>query len=113
MGMLGDGCDSFFGFAGRVAGLGLHPAVSSIAAVEYLWSPAFSLVTQFDYYSTPFHGTGINLLDRGVTELTAGFNYRLRQNLLWQVYGVENVDFITDSAADFTLSTVVTYRFGP
>ena len=97
---------------GRVAGLALQPALSSIAAVEYLWSPAFSLVTQFDYYSTPFHGTGINLLDRGVTELTAGFNYRLRQNLLWQVYGVENVDFITGSAADFTLSTVVTYRFG-
>ena len=97
---------------GRVAGLTLQPAVSSIAAVEYLWSPAFSLVTQFDYYSSPFHGTGINLLDRGVTELTAGFNYRLRHNLLWQVYGVENVDFITGSAADFTLSTLVTYRFG-
>lgn len=98
---------------GRLAGLALQPAVSSIAAVEYLWSPAFSLVTQFDYYSSPFHGTGINLLDRGVTEFTAGFNYRLRHNLLWQVYGVENVDFITDSAADFTFSTVVTYRFDP
>jgi hypothetical protein len=31
---------------------------------------------------------------------------------LWQVYGVENLDFIRGSAADFTLSTVLTYRFG-
>jgi hypothetical protein len=28
------------------------------------------------------------------------------------VYGVENLDFITGSAADFTISTVLTYRFG-
>ncbi len=97
---------------GRVAGLGLQPAVSSIAAVEYLWTPAFSLVAQFDYYSSPFHSTGTRVLDRGVTELTAGFNYRLRHNVLWQVYGVENVDLITGSAADFTLSTLITYRFG-
>jgi hypothetical protein len=31
--------------------------------------------------------------------------------LLWQLYGIENLDFITGSAADFTVSTVVTYRF--
>ncbi|HKW87073.1 MAG TPA: DUF3187 family protein [Nitrospiraceae bacterium] len=97
---------------GQVAGLTLQPAVSGVAAVEYLWSPAVSFVAQFDYYSSPFHGTGTRVLDRGVTEATAGFNYRLRPNLLWQVYGVENLDFIRDSAADFTLSTVVTYRFG-
>jgi len=36
---------------------------------------------------------------------------RLQQNVLWQVYGVENLDFITGAAADFTLSTVMTYRF--
>jgi len=97
---------------GRVAGLPLQPIVSGVAAIEYLWSPALSLVAQFDYYSSPFHGTGTPILDRGVTEVVAGFNYRLRHNLLWQVYGVENADLITGSAADFTLSTLVTYRFG-
>jgi hypothetical protein len=66
---------------------------------------------QFEYYSTPFHGTGTRVLDKGVTETTAGLSYRLTRHLLWQVYGVENVDFITGSAADFTLSTVFTYRF--
>ncbi|MER3423335.1 MAG: hypothetical protein C4293_09035 [Nitrospiraceae bacterium] len=96
---------------GDIAGLTLQPAFSSIVAVEYLWSTRLSLVAQFDYFSSPFHNTGTRILDNGVTEVTAGFNYRLRQNLLWQVYGVENVDFITGSAADFTLSTVITYRF--
>ncbi len=97
---------------GKVAGLALDPAMSGIAAVEYLWSPAVSFVAQFDYYSSPFRNTGTRILDRGVTEATVGFNYRLRKNFLWQVYGIENLDFITGSAADFTLSTLVTYRFG-
>jgi hypothetical protein len=33
------------------------------------------------------------------------------EHWLWQVYGVENVDFITGSAADFTMATLLTYRF--
>ncbi len=96
---------------GQVAGLHPQPVFSSVTALEYLWSDHVSFTAQFDYYSSAFHGTGIRVLDRGVTELVAGFSYRLRPNLLWQVYGVENVDFITGGAADFTLSTVVMYRF--
>ncbi|WP_447974238.1 DUF3187 family protein [Nitrospira sp. Kam-Ns4a] len=98
---------------GTIAGLALQPGLSSITAIEYLWSPALSLTAQFDYYSSFYRDTGTPVLDRGVTEITAGFSYRLRPNVIWQVYGVENVDLITGSAADFTLATVVTYRFGP
>jgi hypothetical protein len=32
-------------------------------------------------------------------------------HFLWQVYSVENLDFYTGSAPDFTVSTVLTYRF--
>ncbi|MGH7232744.1 MAG: DUF3187 family protein [Nitrospiraceae bacterium] len=96
---------------GHVSGLALHPVVSGIAAAEYLWSPNLSFVGQFDYYSSTYRNTGIKLLDRGVTEVALGFNYRLRNNVLWQLYGIENVDFITGGAADFTLSTMLTYRF--
>lgn len=97
---------------GKVAGLSVNPEMSAIAAIEYLWTPAFSLVAQFDYYSSPFRNTGTQILDGSVTEVVVGYNYRLRPNLVWQLYGVENLDFITGSAADFTLSTLVTYRFG-
>ena len=52
------------------------------------------------------------MFDRGVTEVAAGFSYRLKPHLLWQVYGVENVNCITDTVDDFTLSILVTYQFG-
>ena len=98
---------------GRIAGLPLQPTVSAIAALEYLWTENLSLTLQFDYYSPPFNGVGLEIMDNGVTELVAGFNYRVASRWLWQVYAVENVDFITGSAADFTLATLFTYRFGP
>ncbi|MCI0426702.1 MAG: DUF3187 family protein [Nitrospiraceae bacterium] len=95
---------------GRIAGMSLQPTISGLVAVEYRWSENLSITTQFDYYSTPFHGVGTQTLDKGVTESVLGFSYRLTQHLLWQGYAVENLDFITGSAADFTLSTLLTYR---
>jgi len=96
---------------GTIAGFSLQPTLSAMAIAEYLWSENFSITAQFDFYSTPFHGTGSDVFDKGVTETVLGFSYRMAPHWLWQVYAVENVDFITGSAADFTLSTVVTYRF--
>ena len=96
---------------GRIAGLSLQPVVSGLVAIEYLWTENFSITAQFDYYSPPFHGTGTRVLDKGVTESVLGVSYRILPGLLWQLYGVENLDFITGSAADFTLSTALTYRF--
>jgi hypothetical protein len=96
---------------GRIAGIPLQPTISCLVAVEYLWSENFSLLAHFDYYSSPLSKTDTKVFNRSVSEVAAGFSYRLRRRLLWQVYGVENLDFPTGSAADFTLSTVVTYRF--
>jgi hypothetical protein len=96
---------------GRVAGLPLHPTITGIAAAEYLWSENLSLTLQFDYYTTPFRDVGLEVFDKGVTELVAGFSYRLAKHWLWQVYAIENVDFITGGAADFTVGVLFTYRF--
>lgn len=98
---------------GQVAGFSLQPVVSGIAATEYLWTENLSFVGHFDYYSSPYHGTGSPVFDEGVSEVAFGFNYHLKHNLLWQVYAIENLDFNRGSAADFTLSTVMTYRFDP
>ena len=95
---------------GTIAGFGLRPTLSGLAAIEYLWSENLSITTHFDYYSSPFHGTGSPVFDQGVTESVLGFSYRVVPHFLWQVYAVENLDFITGSAADFTVSTVFTYR---
>jgi len=98
---------------GTIAGFGLRPTMSGLVAIEYLWSENLSIATHFDYYSSPFSGTGSPVFDQGVTESVLGFSYRVVPHVLWQVYAVENLDFITGSAADFTLSTVLTYRFEP
>lgn len=98
---------------GTIAGFDLQPTMSWLAAVEYLWSENLSIATHFDYYSSPFSGTGSPVLDHGVTESVLGFSYRVVPHFLWQVYAVENLDFITGSAADFTISTVLTYRREP
>jgi len=96
---------------GSIAGFSLQPTLSAMAVAEYLWSENFSITAHFDFYSTPFHGTGSDVFDKGVTETVLGFSYRIAPHWLWQLYAVENLDFITGSAADFTLSTLITYRF--
>ena len=98
---------------GTIAGFGLRPTLSGLAVIEYLWSENLSITTHFDFYSSPFYGTGINAFDQGITESVLGFSYRVVPHFLWQVYAVENLDFNTGSAADFTISTVFTYRFDP
>jgi hypothetical protein len=96
---------------GTIAGFGLRPTLSGLFAIEYLWSENLSITTHFDGYSSPFHGTGSAVFDNSVTEVVLGFSYRVAPHFLWQMYAVENLDFPTGSAADFTLSTVFTYRF--
>lgn len=96
---------------GTIAGLGLRPTLSGLVAVEYLWSENLSITAHFDFYTSPFSGTNSAVLDHGVTESVLGFSYRVAPRFLWQVYGVENLDFIRGSASDFTVSTVFTYRF--
>jgi len=98
---------------GTIAGFGLRPTLSGLAVIEYLWSENLSITTHFDFYSSPFYGTGINAFDQGITESVLGFSYRVVPHFLWQVYAVENLGFNTGSAADFTISTVFTYRFDP
>ncbi|MBI3806833.1 MAG: DUF3187 family protein [Nitrospirae bacterium] len=96
---------------GTIAGLGLRPTLSGLVAIEYLWSENLSLTAHFDFYTSPFSGTNSAVLDHGVTESVLGLSYRVAPRFLWQAYAVENLDFVRGSAADFTVSTVLTYRF--
>ena len=96
---------------GTIADLGLRPTLSGLVAIEYLWSENLSVTAHFDFYSSPFSGTDSAVLDHGVTESVLGFSYRVAPHFLWQVHAVENLDFYTGSAPDFTVSTVFTYRF--
>lgn len=93
-------------------GFTLNPISTTVLAVEWILSPRFSWLTQFDFYTSPFHGTDVEVLDLGTFELALGFDYALRPHVLWQLYVVENfnVPFFGGSA-DFSLLTAVSYRF--
>lgn len=95
---------------GHYFGLALRGYFTSVTGVEFMATPKFSIIGQFDYYQSPFGNTGLKLLDNGVTEVVLAFGYRFTPNLLWQIYGVDHRDFITGSAADFSLGTALTYR---
>lgn len=99
--------------SGHYAGLGRHSYFTSASGLELMLTPKFSITGQFDYYQSPFSNTGNSVLDHGVTELVGALGYRFTPRWLWQIYGVENLDFIKDSAADFTLASVLTYRLPP
>lgn len=95
---------------GHYLGLALRGYFTAVTGVEFMATPKFSITGQFDYYQSPFGNTGFKLLDNGVTEAVLAFGYRFTPNLLWQFYGVENLDFTRDSAADLTIGTALTYR---
>jgi len=90
----------------------LRAYFTSMTAVEFMVTPKFSITGQFNYHQSPFDRTGLRFLDQAITEGVLMFGYRITPQLLWQVYGVENLDFIRDSAPDLTLATVLTYRMG-
>ena len=96
---------------GRYLGFPLRAYFTSVTGVEFMVTPKFSITGQFNYYQSPFRQTGTKVLDKGVTEGVLAFGYRFTPTFLWQIYGVENLDFIKGSAADLTLATVLTYRF--
>jgi hypothetical protein len=98
---------------GRFLGTGLRAYFTSVTGLEFMATPKFSITGQFEYYQSPFHNTGLKLLDKAVTEALLALGYRFTPNFLWQLYGVENLDVTRDVAADFTLATALTYRFGP
>jgi hypothetical protein len=91
--------------------LTLRPIYSAALAAEFMWTSSFSLVGQLDYYTSPFHGTGVQVLDNGVFEAAFGFNYRFNPHFLLQLYGIENFAVPRGAAADFTLGTNIAVQF--
>jgi Protein of unknown function (DUF3187) len=91
--------------------LTLRAFYSVALAVEFMWTAAFSLLGQFDYYTSPFHETGGRVLDNGVSEVAFGFNYRFNPHLFFQLYGIENLPVPRGAYADFTLGTNVAVQF--
>jgi hypothetical protein len=95
------------------SGLTLDPFFSGLLALEFRVTPRFSLLVQFEYFTSPFHGVDAPILEDAVGEITAGFSYLFGERLLWQLGATENftAPFPDESAADFTFFTTLGYQF--
>jgi hypothetical protein len=93
---------------GHYLGYDLKPYFIGVGGVEIRFTPRFSVMSHLTHAQSPYHGTGTDILDQGITEITVALGYRFTPNLLGQIYGVENL--LQGSAADFTLALAVTYR---
>jgi hypothetical protein len=92
-------------------GLTLVPIYSAALALEFLATPSFSIVGQWDVYTTPFRGAGAYVLDHHVAETALGFNYRIRPSMVWRLYAIENFVHPVGAYADFTLGTHLAVQF--
>ena len=94
-------------------GLDLEPFYNGFFGVEYRLTPTFSILTQFQYYTTPFHGINAPILEDGSGEISLGISYLYEENFLWQIGAIENFSdpFPDDSGADFSIFTTFGYQF--
>ena len=92
---------------GNHIGFALHPYFISVGTAEILITPQVSVTTQISYSQSPYRGTGLNILDKGVPEVSIAFGYMFTKTLLWQIYGMEGLE--PKSAVDFVLGTALTY----
>ena len=94
-------------------GLDLDPFYSGFFGVEYRLSQVFSILTQFQYYTTPFHGINSPILEDGSAEISFGVSYLFGNKSLWQIGATENFSdpFPDDSGADFSIFTTLGYQF--
>lgn len=90
--------------------LKLNSTYAAALDVEYLWTSRISIEGQYNYYTSPFHGTGNHVLDSGASEVVLGLNYKWGPHL-WRLYTIENFANPKGAAADFTLATEVIFHF--
>ena len=89
--------------------LTLNPFVTESLALQFAVSQRWSLILQQAVYTSPFHGTGVRLLDGTVAELSPGLSFAYSPQLGVQLLGIENVSGVEQSA-DFTLMLNLVFK---
>jgi hypothetical protein len=93
-------------------GLRLQPAYMEMLGVEWRIRRHLSAHLQYEYYTSPFRGSGLNLLDHGVSEFSFGISHATQSHLLIQLYGIENLNVPFGAAADFTFGLAISWFTG-
>ena len=88
--------------------LTLNPMVTQGVSFEARLFRPLSVLIQEELYTSPMHGTGTDLLDGLLVELSGGFNLAVRP-VLFQLGVVDNTTGVI-TAADFTVMLRMTYQ---
>ena len=89
--------------------LTLNPFVTESFAVHFAFTRNFSMMVHQATYSSPFHGTGVRLLDATAVELGFGLSLAFSPFFNAQLLGIQNVNGV-EQAADFTLFLSLAYQ---
>ncbi len=92
----------FPGQAYRDMGISLRNYSIVMLGIQYSITDSFSLACQFRYTSRPFDGTGLEMLDRRIHDITLGVTYTNHSGFFIQAGGVEDLRDSTEAGADIT-----------
>ena len=91
------------------ADIHVHDMATLLAGIEYRVGPRWSLMGQFNFATSPFHGTGIDQLDQDSLELVLGSGLSLSDNMIFEFAFSED---LTRTAPDFTVHGALRYEIG-
>jgi hypothetical protein len=91
-------------------GLSLQPVYSAMLGAEWRVRRHLSLHLQGEFYTSPIRGSGLNMLDNGLSEFAIGVSYAPRPDLLMRLYAVENINTPVGSGADFTYGVALSWN---
>lgn len=91
------------------ADLTLNPLVTESFAAHLAVTRHVSLMLHQATYTSPFHGTGVQLLDGTVVEMGFGMSFTYNPWFGAQLLGIQNLSGV-EQAADFTLMANLVYR---
>lgn len=92
--------------------LTLNPMVSESFAAELALTRQVSVLLHQAKYTSPMHGTGVNLLDNAPVELGFGFNWVVTNNAALQLLAIQNMNGV-ESAADLTVLLALKLGYAP
>ncbi|MBU4013395.1 MAG: DUF3187 family protein [Proteobacteria bacterium] len=93
---------TFPGDAFDDAGISLREFYTIMIGAEYRFTQQLSAIAQMNWITRPFEDTGLDMLEKRISELLIGLNYFTKSGIFIQIGGVEDIFDSCESGADFT-----------
>jgi len=84
------------------AGSSLREFYTVMIGAEYGFTQQFSAIAQMNWVTRPFEDTGLDMLEKRISDLLIGLNYFTKSGIFIQIGCVEDIFDSCGSGADFT-----------